>query len=220
MAISALNRTFDNQNPNGNSRSINHTHPPGSDGLLVMILVMPNGTNFSSATYAGQPMTLEFTYNSTNQSSRWSAWTLANPPVGTNQNLTVQFTGGQFNPISLWAQSFIGADSTIGNIGSNDVSNTPHARNITIQQNSIIMAHGISTASFSSINIGGANRTLLYQHNINKQSVGAISPPLAAGTTNVTNTVAFGSVTNFRIEVKEANTGPVGFAEGNWAMLL
>lgn len=220
MALAVQNNTYQNITPGASSQTWQHTHPAGSNGMLVVIISMSNSTNFSSMTYGGVNMTLEGSFLYSGQSARTAIFSLANPPVGTSQNLVATYTGAQWNPTSLWAQSWTGAAPVIGNFASSGLTSTPHSRTLNVSAGSAMMVAGISSAAVSSISINGSNRTIRYQHNINSQTYGARAVGLPAGNIDATITVGFGSTTNVRVEVKEFASTPTGKVEGSWIMLL
>jgi hypothetical protein len=142
--------------------------------------------------------------NYSGQSQRTGAYYLATPDTGVN-DIIVSFSGSQFNSTSIFACSFTGAGST-ANALSTGASATPNSQSITISENSIVYATGLSpNAQNTQYSIGGSSRAFEFSHNSNRIVRGALSATgLSAGATNVTTAADFGDVTNFRVEVLEA----------------
>tara|TARA_R110001606_G_scaffold376032_1_gene534503 strand:+ start:492 stop:737 length:246 start_codon:yes stop_codon:yes gene_type:complete len=79
---------------------------------------------------------------------------------------------------------------------------------------------GISNNAFTGIDIDGSARPLEIQHNTNKQVGGALSlVGLSAGSTSVVTKVTWSSVSNSRVEIKEASAPPSGNS-GNFLMMF
>lgn len=207
MAIAIGNKTASNLNPNGNSQTLAHNQNTGSDLGLLVVITMANTVNFSGCTYNGVSMDLVLNQEYGGQSQRTAAYYLASPDTGTN-NIVVSFTGGQFNSTSIIAVSFTGAGTT-ANALSNGALTSPNSQSITIAENSIIYATGLSSnAQNTQYSIGGSSRAFEFSHNTNRIVRGALSATgLSAGATNVTTYADTGSVTNFRVEVTEAGAG-------------
>lgn len=210
MALAFGNLTTSNQNPASNSQTLAVNCSSGTDRGLFVVITMTNTVNFASATYNGVAMTLVSSRQYSGLSQRQAAYYLANPATGTN-NLVINFTGNQWNPTSIMAQSFTGVDTTAGVEASNGASTTPHSRSLTISNNSVIYATGISNNAQSfNYDIGGSSRTASFNgHNVNKIVEGAWSATgLSAGAQNVTTKADFGTITNNRFEIKEAVASP------------
>lgn len=208
MAIAIGNRTTSNLNPNGNIQTLAHTMNTGADGLLFVVITMPNTVNFSSVTFDGTAMTQVRNQNFSGLSQRQGTFYLLNPNTG-NKNIVVNFSGSQFNSTSILAQSFTGA-SGIGNDSNTGALTSPNSQSLTVSENSVIYATGISSNAQSfGYDIGGSTRTNLFTHNTNKIVEGALSATgLSAGAQNVTTKADFGTVTNYSVEILEAGVTP------------
>jgi len=219
MAIAIGNRTLSNLTPGASTQTLSHTHNVGADGVLLVALCMSNTVDYSGVTYNGVAMTERLNYNSGSLSQRWAFYELASPATGAN-NIVITFTGTQWNPISVVAQSFTGA--TVGGaIGNNDVGPTPNSKNLTIATNSIIYLMGVSTQTQSSgYDINGSTRTNLFAHNTNRQVEAALSATgIGAGSIACVTKVDVGNITNTRIEIPEAGTPPV-VSSGNFLLMF
>ena len=152
-------------------------------------------------------------------STRQVGYWLANPPTGVALDFEVRFTGNQWNPISIYAQSFTGVGQNnlttehAYNLGLNNGVNgdTPHSRSITITANDLICLSGISTQGMSNpFVIGGANAALeVNQHNVNGKfvSVAYSGTSLPAGSTVVTTVSNSGQITNQAWVIPDAVSG-------------
>lgn len=203
MALAIGNKTQSNQNPNGTTQTLAHNQNTGSNRGLLVVVTMSNSVDFSGCTYGGVAMTLVRNTLFSAESQRQAAYYLANPATGSN-NIVVSFTGSQFNSTSIFAVSFTGADG-IDTSNSNTSVSTPNSQSLTISDNSIIYASGISSnAQNTGYDIGGSTRTFEFSHNTNIQVRGCLSATgLSAGSQNITTKADFGYVTNFRVAVKE-----------------
>lgn len=217
MALVIGNTKQLNPNPNGNTYSTGHTQNVGGDGLLLVAVCMANTVNFNNVKYDGVTMTTELNYNSASLGQRWGIFSLQSPSTG-NNTIQINFSANQVNSISIFAVSFTGSGG-IGNIGNNDVANTPHNRNLLVSQNSVIYAMGVSTFPIQAIKINGSSRPLEFSHNTNDQVAGALSTSLPSGSIAVGTESAALSISNTRIEILEVASVP-GISEGNWMMLL
>tara|TARA_R110001632_G_scaffold13328_1_gene45712 strand:- start:163 stop:624 length:462 start_codon:yes stop_codon:yes gene_type:complete len=135
---------------------------------------------------------------------------LLNPPTG-NNILRVNFSGNQWNPISLHARSFTNSGG-IGSYLRNGGRSTPHDRTLTLQQDdSLIM---ITSTGFNQIltqQIPTGTNITFTTHNTNRQvATGAISEDIghSAGLINLRVTATFGSLTLDRIEILGLNNAP------------
>jgi len=220
MALIIGNKTPYSQTPPWPSTSLTkaHTQNTGSDGFLFVSFIMSNGRSYSGCTYGGQAMTLIKTQNFGGLQQRWACYGLLNPPTGSN-NVVVQFSGAVNNPVSMFAVSFTGC-SGAGNFATNGASSTPNSKTLSVSSGSCIYATGISNNAFTGIDIDGSSRPLEIQHNTNKQVGGALSlVGLSAGSTSVVTKVTWSSVSNSRVEIKEASAPPSGNS-GNFLMMF
>ena len=163
-------------------------------------------------------MTLIKTQPFSGLQQRWACYGLLNPPTG-NNNIVISFNGAVFNPVSLFATSFTGS-SGAGNFATIGALTTPNSQTLAVSAGSCIYATGISNNAFTGIDIDGSARTLEFQHNTNKQISGALSAvPLSAGTIDVVTKVTFNTVSNSRVEIKEAGTPP-STDNGNFLLMF
>ena len=219
MALVDGNKTYANPVPGGASATLAHTQDSGADGLIVAIVTMSNTSDFTTATYAGESMTMEFNLSSAKLSQRQVIFSLNNPPSG-NANFVVNFNGNQWNPVSIVIMSFTGSGG-VGSIDANDTTTTPNSQTLTVSENSMIYATGISINSQNAdYEINGSARTILFIHNTNRVVGGALSASgLPSGSIDVVTKSDFGDVSNLRFEITEASS-PSGVAEGNWLLLM
>lgn len=218
MALAIGNKTASVSTPTWPATSLTkaHTQNTGADGFLFVSFVMSDARTFTGCTYGGQTMTLIKTQPFSGLQQRWACYGLLNPPTG-NNNIVISFNGAVFNPVSTFATSFTGSGGA-GLFATDGASSTPNSKTLTVSAGSCIYATGISNNAFTGIDIDGSARTLEFQHNTNKQISGALSAvPLSAGTIDVVTKVNFGSVSNSRVEIKEAGTPP---ATDNGSFLL
>ena len=206
MAVLGLKTVFSGPQ-SGNTKTLSVTCTAGTNTGLFVVFTMANTVNFNNAFYDGQQMHRMTRRNmvSTRQVGYW----LPNPPTGSAKTLEVRFTGSQYNPISVIAQSFTGVTQnttlTVEHaFGLNTVNgvngNTPHSRSITIGANDVICLAGISTQGMAyPYVIGGANAALLVnQHNVNGKIIGVAfsGTSLSAGSTVCTTVSISGQITN------------------------
>ena len=220
MALIIGNKTPFVQSPLSPWTSLtkSHTQNTGSDGFLFVSFVMSNSRGYSGCTYGGQAMTLIKTQNFGGLQQRWACYGLLNPPTG-NNNIVVSFSGSVFSPVSMFAVSFTGS-SGAGVFATNGASTTPNSKTLTVSAGSCIYGMGISNNAFTGIDIDGSARPLEIQHNTNKQVGGALSlVGLSAGSTSVVTKVTWSSVSNSRVEIKEASAPPSGNS-GNFLMMF
>lgn len=218
MAIAFGNITTSNANPNGATQTLAHTQNTGSDRTLLVCITMSNSVNFSGATYAGIAMTLISNNNVAGSSQRVAAYYLQAPATGSN-NIVISFSGSQFNSTSIMAQSFTGAGA-LDTSAFTDSATTPSSQSLTIVANSVIYATGLSAnAQNTDYSIGGSSRTPAFNgHNTNVVVEGAWSATgLSGGAQNVTTRADAGSITNYRIAIREASNGG---ATGNMMMMF
>tara|TARA_R100001510_G_C7602448_1_gene168636 strand:+ start:282 stop:944 length:663 start_codon:yes stop_codon:yes gene_type:complete len=192
-----------NPTPGSNSHSINHIQNSGTNKLLVVFVTMAKTTNFSGATYNGVGMTEVYKLLRNGFSQRMACYYLENPDDG-NNTLTINFTGNQFNPISIHARSFTDSGG-VGANGNTGGQNTPNNQTLTVEEDSLIMMTSCSVNQILTQQIpSGTNRTFA-AHNTNRQvATGAISADAghSAGSIALRATSTFGTVTLDRVEIK------------------
>ena len=214
------NTTNANPTPGANFYQFTHNQNSGTGRLLVIMLTMANTVNYSGCTYGGQAMTQLYSINRGGLSQRMGFFYLIDPPTG-NNTLRVNFSGNQWNPISIHARSFTGS-AGIGNSLRTGGQSTPNTQSLTVSDDSLIMATACSINAILTIQIPqGSNRSFV-THNTNRQvGTGAISANagFAAGTYNIRTTSTFGSVTNDRVEILGTGAAPSD-TDGDFFMLF
>ena len=205
----SVNSFSANPTPGANFYQFNFNVSSGSDRLLVLQLTMANTVNFSGCTYDGVAMTQLHSTNRGGLSQRMAFFYLLNPNTG-NNTLRINFTGNQWNPISIHARYFTGS-AGIGNEGRTGAQSTPNTQTLTVSQDSRIMGTACSVNTISTIQLPQGDNRGFATHNTNRQvGTGAISAGggLSAGTYNIRTTSTFGSVTNDRVEILGISTTP------------
>lgn len=209
MALTNFTKNYGivSSSPNTNFRVFNHNSGTAqSDKQLLVVCTMTSTVNFTSATYNGVTMSVVLNKTFSGLSQRQKIFTLANPSDGNNQ-FRVNFTGNQWNGVSIACYTFIGC-SGVGNTAINGGSPTPNSKTLNCSNGSMIMCCGISNNAFQNFSIDGVSLPTLYQHNVNKQTAGVISNNVSAGLIDVTSVVNFSNVTNVRVEMLEAGGTP------------
>jgi hypothetical protein len=220
MALSNFTRNYGivTSFPNTDFRVFTHNSGSAqSDKQLLVVVTMANTRNFGNATYNGVLMTQVLSKNFGGLSQKQAVFTLANPADGNNQ-FRIDFNGSQFNGVSIACYTFIGC-AGVGDTGINGGSSTPNSKSLTCSNNSMIMLCGISNNGFQNFVIDGVSKPALYQHNVNKQTAGALSNNVSAGSITCTSVVNSGNVTNVRVEMLEAAAPPSGNS-GNFLMMF
>lgn len=217
------NVTSINQSPNGNFYQFTHNQNTGNDGLVIFLLTMANSVTPSTATYGGVTMSRLYTINRGGLSQRMAFYYLASPPTG-NNTLRVNFSGNQWNPISLHVKSFTGSGGIGASLRSGG-SSTPHNRTLTVQQDdSLIVTTSTGVNQILTQQIPtGSNKTFV-THNTNRQvSVGAISSDVghSTGVVNLRATATYGNLTLDRTEIKGLiNSPPSSGSSGDFFLLM
>lgn len=198
-----------NPTPGNNFYQFSFNVSAGSDSLLVIQLTMANTVGYSGCTYDGVAMTQLHSTNRGGLSQRMAFFYLQNPNTG-NNTLRINFSGSQWNPISIHTRYFTGSGG-IGNEGRTGGQTTPNTQSLTVSQDSRIMATACSINAISTIQIPQGDNRTFSTHNTNRQvGTGAISASsgLSAGTYNIRTTSTFGSVTNDRVEILGLSSSP------------
>lgn len=211
MAIAIGNKSQINPNPAASSYTLTtHNQNTGSDGVLIAAVAMQNTVNFSNATWNGVTMTPVIQQLLSGFSKRIWIWVLDAPATGVN-NFVVNFTGSQFNPISVYLCSFTGAQ-TGGNTVSVGGQTTPHDETLTVSTNSHIYCTAISNAVITDIEVPLTDsRPAEFTHNINSQIEGSLSAaPLTSGSKTLRTECTSGTITLHAIEIQEAGGGGGG----------
>tara|TARA_Y100001938_G_scaffold11456_1_gene14279 strand:+ start:1925 stop:2587 length:663 start_codon:yes stop_codon:yes gene_type:complete len=196
------NTTNSNQNPNGGSLTVAHNHNTGSDSLLVVQITMANTTNYSGVTYDGDSLTQLHNTNRSGLSQRMAFFYIQNPSTGSN-DVVINFTGNQFNPISVHIRSFTGSGG-VGNYERSGASATPNNKTIDVSDDSLIMVTSCSQQAILTQQIPSGTTRTFTTHNTNRQvATGAISSNAghSAGTINLRATTGSGTVSLDRVEI-------------------
>ena len=203
------NVTNANPTPAANFKTQNHNQNTGSDGLIIAQFTMSNTRTYSSCTYGGVAMTQLYQINRSGLSQRMAFFYLENPPTG-NNTLRVNFSGSQWNPISMHIRSFTNSGGIGASLRTGGQS-TPNTQSLTVEDDSLIMITSCSINAITSQQIPqGTNRTYI-QHNTNRQvATGAISADggHSAGSISLRSTSTFGSITLDRTEIKGLGASP------------
>ena len=205
------NTTNINPTPGASFYQFTHNQNTGNNRLVVFQITMANTVTPSTATYGGQSMTRLYTINRGGLSQRMAFYYLENPPTG-NNTLRVNFSGNQWNPISVHARSF--TDS--GGVGASlrtGGSATPHNQTLTVEQDSLIMITSCGVNQILTQQIPQGTNQSFTTHNTNRQvATGAISANAGhnAGSINLRATSTFGNLTLDRTEIKGLAASPSG----------
>jgi hypothetical protein len=211
MAIVVGNKTYANPvNLSTSSYTFAHNQNVGNGKYLLVCVCMPNTVDFTTATYNGVAMTLLLNFNSTSLSQRWAVFGLATTNTGSN-NVVVNFSGTQWNSISVAAISFTScAGARL--IGNDNISTTPNSKTNKYNLNSRIFALGVSGTNQSNpYTVNGSNVALEFTHNVGSIVSAILSNPLTSYGDVVVNTIANvgGSISNTRIEILDYTAGLV-----------
>lgn len=203
MAVAIGNKTVDLATPAGTTRTFSHNGSVGANGYLFLVIAMSDpAMTFTSVTYGGNAMT-SLSFNiTTNTTSVWGIFYLANPPTGAN-NVVITFSTAQYNPVSSFAFSATGCSGP-GNTVFTDTTTTPSSTTISISANSMIWGGLIAVnGTGHAITLDGSSRTLEYTNAINNSTSGALSATgLTAGVKNVSVAASSNLAGNY-FEIKE-----------------
>ncbi len=201
------NTTSSNQNPAGNFKTYSHNQNAGNNRLLVVQVTMANTTNYASCTYNGVSMALLYNKNRYGLSQRMAVFYLVNPPTGTNL-VRINFTGNQWNPISVLIKSFTDSGG-IGAFGNSGGPSTPNTKTLTVEQDSLIMISSCSNNAILTQQIPTGTNQTFTTHNTNKQvATGAITANAGhnVGSISLRATSTSGNITLDRFEIKGLTT--------------
>lgn len=222
MPLILGNQTNSNLNPNGTTQTLSHNHNNGGgNDLLLVTIAMPNTVTVTGMTYNGVAMTQVRQDTSTTYNSRYASYYLVNPANG-NNNIVISFSGSQWSNTAIFAQSFSNCNG-IGNSGFSEAANTPHSQSLTISAGSRIFVMGNSSSAQNSGYIvdGLTQSNIGNGFNINNQIEAAYSAVIVTGGAKTVTTVTdFGTITNFRIEVKEFTPPPAIVSGSNFLMFV
>ena len=190
-----------NQTPGNNFYQFNHNQNTGTGGMVCFHITMANSVTPSTATYGGQSMTRLYTVNRGSLGQRMAFYYLLNPPTGFN-TLRVNFSGSQWNPVSIYARSFTGATG-IGSYAATGGQTTPNTQTLPVSQDSLILITSCSVNQILTQQIPTGNNRPFTTHNTNRQvATGAISASgHNAGTISLRATGTFGTLSLDRVEI-------------------
>ena len=197
------NTTSANPTPGANFKTQAHTHNTGNDGLIIAQFTMSNSRTYSSCTYGGVAMTQLYQINRSGLSQRMAFFYLENPPTG-NNTLRVNFSGSQWNPISMHIRSFTNSGG-IGASARTGGQSTPNTQSLTVEDDSLIMITSCSINAILTQQIPTGTIRVFTTHNTNRQvATGAISADTghSAGSISLRSTSTFGNLTLDRTEIK------------------
>lgn len=213
MAISLLTSSASNVTPGSNSYSVNfNSGGSASDKAMYAVVAMANTVNFSSASYGGTSMTSKVQRNFGGLSQRLAIYELTNVADGVNQ-FTINFTGNQWNPISIGLYSLSGVSSSLLTVNTGGQS-TPNSNTVTGSSSSWALTVGIAVNALGSFT-AGSRTAAPYQHNTNKQ-VGSLLSNGVVGSTSISYVTRanFGNITNTSLEILEASAPPAPSSSG------
>ncbi len=166
--------------------TFSHNQDVGADGHLILMIAHPTANVLTGVKYNGTSMSLLSSFTTTSTGDYWSIWELDDPDTGSN-NVELTFSAACWNPTSSQAVSFTGCSGT-GAYGYTDTGGPPQTKAITVAENSVIMAGGISGAIGTDVTIDGSSRTIDYNNYIYNYHWGGVSAlGLSAG--SVTSSV-------------------------------
>ena len=215
------NTTNVNPTPGASFYQFTHNQNTGNDGMVIVQLTMANTVTPSTATYNGVAMTRLYTINRGGLSQRMAFYYLLNPPTG-NNTLRVNFSGNQWNPISLHARSFTNSGGIGASLRSGG-SSSPNTKTLTVSQDSLIMITSCSVNQILSQQIPTGVAQLFTTHNTNRQvATGAISIDVgeSAGSVSLTAVCTFGNITLDRTEILGLNTPPTDTSGGDFFLFF
>ena len=215
MAIVVGQKSIDVNNPGSSVVTHNHTQDVGANGFLVVCINHDANPTIQSIKYNGVLMTQRLYYSSSQFSSKWGFWVLANPATGSNE-VRVDFNVNVNQSVCMQVFSFTGASSSNGVVGNNDLASRPHSRNRTgVTAGSRMILMSTSSASPGTVN-NTIDGVVIFKKNVTngarRLSAGVSNSVLPAGTINATATTNanWKTLSNQTLEIKEfVSTTPV-----------
>ena len=191
MAIVVGQKSTDVNNPGSSVVTHNHTQDVGANGFLVVCINHDANPTIQSIKYNGVLMTQRLYYSSSQFSSKWGFWVLANPATGSNE-VRVDFNVNVNQSVCMQVFSFTGASSSNGVVGNNDLASRPHSRNRTgVTAGSRMILMSTSSASPGTVN-NTIDGVVIFKKNVTngarRLSAGVSNSVLPAGTINATAT--------------------------------
>ena len=149
---------------------------------------------------------------------RVAIYKLESPPTG-NNTLRVNFNGGQYNPISLYARSFTGASIANGTPVNLGGSNSPKNGSLVVLGGSHVYSMSVSINVIDSIQIPtGVGTTAEFTHNTNRQVRAGLAGPFTAGAIALRNTGV--NLTMQAVEVRAASSTPPATSSTNFLLMF
>ncbi len=234
MAVTKQNRGQSTQNTVSPSwTSATYASPPsmsGSDMLLVHIC-FGNNILVNSITHGGSNLTKAGAnwFNGLGQREEW--WYLNSP--ASSGSIVVNLASAMFNGITITAMGFNGTNGVSGPVFNGGIS-SPHTRNRTVSEGSMVHVTGISSSATDDITIDGTTTTgasgnlMPNQVNVNdivsgmwsntSHSAGSINTQTdASATANITNSYIeiLGVITTPTLTVSTTALSGFTYVEGN-----
>lgn len=210
MSVIIGNKTFVNQTPSNSTYTFSHNQNVGNGKYLLIYVCMSNSVNYTSCTYNGVTMSLLLNFNSAFLGQRWAVFGLSNADSGSN-NVILNFSGTQWNPISVSVLSFTSCKG-VGVVGNNDVTTSPNPQTNKYNPNSAVAVFGVSgTNQTTQYTVGGNNVAFDFLHNTGQIVRGGVFNPIPSfGDLTVTTFAdSGGSISNTRIELLDYVAGLV-----------
>ena len=207
MVVVEGSTTTYNQTPSAAFKNISHTHLSGSNGFLLVSVAMTNNRQFGTCFWGAQQMTQIVNKNFSGLAQRLKIFELIDALPGT-KNIRINFSGGVYNKLAFFAQSFIGCNQG-GVITDLTGSSSPRTGNIIVDEGSWIYSMSISTQTVNSIQIpAGTSISQAYNFNNNRRVAGAFTGPFSAGTIPLRST-ASSNLTLTAVEIRSDNVQPL-----------
>ena len=181
----------------------------GSDLIVTLGITSTSSVpDFSSVLYNGVSMTQSINNNRTTLGYREATFYLGGAAQGTN-TLTINLTAVSGNPCQIIIAGVNNSAGVPSNIGSNGLAASPHSRNLTVSQDSILWCYSSAYQSITDLEIVGISETIYGNTNTNRYLGVAFSGTLNAGSRNFTAS-SLNQMTNVRIEIEDGGGGGGG----------
>ena len=215
------NQTINRSTPGANFRQRTHNHNTGSDGLLILSVIISNGNNknFTGATYNGVAMTGPVYNENRSIGARSAFYYMINPPSGQHL-LRINFNKTNHNLMSFYARSFTGSGGIGNHYNSNGTIQTPINATLTTSADSLITMSSVSNVVNATMQIPTGTSVAKINHNINKRATqGSISTNgFPAQNTNLRVTVNNNQASLDAVEILGLSSSSGG--ESNFFMIM
>ena len=211
MVIALGLRTTQNPNPNGsNPYTISHTHGTSLNSVIIANFIMTNSRQFTTCTYGGIAMSLIANQNFGGLSQTTRTYILQDPPSG-NNFLSINFSGGQFNAISIYCRSLQGAKISTNPPTLLSGASSPRVCTINnVSNGSVLFTYAVSIGNIFSLTTPGSTTITEFQHNTNRQVRGCLLfPPITSAGSYGSVGQSTSNLTCSVIEIEEAGTPSV-----------